>query len=254
MSLNTLSKDEFLNVFSFLEAKDLLNTRRTSKKINQGVLLERIWLRLIVLEFRIVPEGPPPAFLLYWKTKKEKCIYQSFLQLTDIPEVATEINSARSNNSNQRSFQRLPLSNTFAETEFVNTESLRDLTLARPKHLDESLKPEKNNHNIILNTISDVFKKIFKKPNTPNSKLNSPNSKYNSPKLEIIRDEKERPSETKGSSTFDIYQPGIESTLFDLYGENVLEEGEELDEGEFVIKRVPLKKRTSSKSDVFLLL
>ena len=88
MNLKRLNNDEFYNLFSYLNPEDLLQIRLTSKKINQQIKTEKIWLRFFVLEFRKIPDGPPPAFLLYWKSKKDgPSKYQSFLQLTDIPEV-----------------------------------------------------------------------------------------------------------------------------------------------------------------------
>jgi hypothetical protein len=104
-------------------------------------------------------------------------------------------------------------------------------------------KIEKSN---LVRTITEVFKKIFKQPLSP----------VVDKRKTVEKDEKEKPSHLSeymdDASEFDIYGRKTmkrDSTEFDLYGEEVIEVVDGFEEDVKV-----MKKRSSSKNDIFLLM
>jgi hypothetical protein len=157
-------------------------------------------------------------------------------------KVQTEQNSARSNISTTRSFARLPLSQkSLAESEYLNSDDTESIVAAV-----QTPKIEKSN---LVRTITEVFKKIFKQPLSPMV------DKRKTSTTEKIQDEKEKPSNLSNlDSDFDIYgrekDLKRDSTEFDLYGEEVVEVLDTVEEDCVKV----MKKRSSSKNDIFLLM
>jgi hypothetical protein len=126
-----------------------------------------------------------------------------------------------------------------AETEYLAS----DDTETQSIQAVQAPKIEKSN---LVRTITEVFKKIFKQPLSP----------VVDKRKTVEKDEKEKPSHLSeymdDASEFDIYGRKTmkrDSTEFDLYGEEVIEVVDGFEEDVKV-----MKKRSSSKNDIFLLM
>jgi hypothetical protein len=124
-----------------------------------------------------------------------------------------------------------------AETEYLAS----DDTETQSIQAVQAPKIEKSN---LVRTITEVFKKIFKQPLSP----------VVDKRKTVEKDEKpSHLSECMNEvSEFDIYGRKTmkrDSTEFDLYGEEVIEVVDGIEEDVKV-----MKKRSSSKNDIFLLM